>query len=130
MKTHHNECFAYTRVSTAKQGEGVSLEAQKDAIQAFADQNDLVVSHWFEEKETAAKSGRPVFSNMMKQLHQRKASGVIIHKIDRSARNLSDWAKIGELSDACQRRSKNLPRGRSKTRPLGSNFSALSFAFV
>lgn len=100
MNTLKNECFAYTRVSTAKQGEGVSLQAQKDAIQAFADRNDLSITQWFEETETAAKSGRPIFSNMMKQLHQRKAGGVIIHKIDRSARNFSDWAKIGELSDS------------------------------
>ncbi len=30
----------------------------------------------------------------------------------------------------CQRRSKNLQVGRSKTRPLGLNFSALSFALI
>lgn len=100
MKTAHNECFAYIRVSTIKQGEGVSLEAQKEAIQGFADRNSLNVTQWFEEKQTAAKSGRPVFSNMLKQLHKGQAGGVIIHKIDRSARNFADWAKIGELSDS------------------------------
>ena len=57
----NNSCFAYTRVSTAKQGEGVSLEAQKEAIQAFADKNDLIITKWHEERETAAKSGRPIF---------------------------------------------------------------------
>lgn len=97
---NNNTCFAYTRVSTVKQGEGVSLEAQKEAIRAFADKNQLHISKWFEEKETAAKSGRPVFSAMIKELHKGKASNLIIHKIDRSARNLADWAKIGELSDA------------------------------
>ncbi len=100
MKTTQNECFGYTRVSTVKQGEGVSLEAQKEAIQAFADRNDLIITQWFEERETAAKSGRPIFNTMIKQLRLRKASGVIIHKIDRSARNFSDWAKIGDLSDS------------------------------
>ncbi|MEM5471917.1 recombinase family protein [Hoeflea sp. AS60] len=100
MKTAHNECFAYIRVSTIKQGEGVSLEAQKEAIQGFADRSGLTITQWFEEKETAAKSGRPVFSTMLKQLHKGLAGGVIIHKIDRSARNIADWAKIGELSDS------------------------------
>ncbi len=95
MKT----CFGYIRVSTQKQGEGVSLEAQKDAITAFASRNDLTIIEWFEEKETAAKSGRPIFTRMLKLLDQGKASGLIIHKIDRSARNLKDWAIIGELSD-------------------------------
>ncbi|MEM9358971.1 MAG: recombinase family protein, partial [Pseudomonadota bacterium] len=50
--------------------------------------------------ETAAKSGRPVFTSMLKQLKQGKAHGVIIHKIDRSARNLRDWAMFSELPDA------------------------------
>jgi site-specific DNA recombinase len=92
-------CFGYIRVSTQKQGEGVSLEAQKDAINSFASRNNLSVIEWFEEKETAAKSGRPVFTRMLKLLERGKATGLIIHKIDRSARNLKDWAIIGELSD-------------------------------
>ncbi|MEO1458939.1 MAG: recombinase family protein, partial [Pseudomonadota bacterium] len=29
-------CYAYARVSTAKQGEGASLEAQRDAITVYA----------------------------------------------------------------------------------------------
>ena len=55
-------CFGYTRVSTAKQGEGVSLEVQKEEITRYADKHGLTISRWFEEKETAAKSGRPVFN--------------------------------------------------------------------
>jgi DNA invertase Pin-like site-specific DNA recombinase len=96
MKT----CFGYIRVSTQKQGEGVSLEAQKEAITGFASRNNLTIIEWFEEKETAAKSGRPVFTRMLKLLERRKAAGLIIHKIDRSARNLKDWAIISDLSDA------------------------------
>jgi site-specific DNA recombinase len=36
---------------------------------------------------------------MLKLLRQGKAKGVVIHKIDRSARNLKDWADLGELID-------------------------------
>lgn len=93
-------CFGYVRVSTAKQGEGVSLEAQKEAILAFAARNDITIIEWFEEKETAAKGGRPIFSAMLKALRKGKAAGVVMHKIDRSARNIADWAKIGDLADA------------------------------
>jgi len=93
-------CFGYTRVSTAKQGEGVSLEAQKEAISAFAETNDITITKWFEEKETAAKRGRPIFNAMLRQLRGGKADGLVIHKIDRSARNFADWAKIGDLADA------------------------------
>jgi len=84
-------------VSTQKQGEGASLDAQKDAITDFARRNDLDVIKWFEEKETAAKSGRPVFNQMLRQLKQGRAQGLIMHKIDRSARNLRDWALVSEL---------------------------------
>ncbi len=92
-------CFGYVRVSTQKQGEGVSMDAQKDAILRFASTNDITITKWFEEKQTAAKSGRPVFNAMLKLLRARKASGVVMHKIDRSARNFRDWARIGELAD-------------------------------
>lgn len=93
-------CFGYIRVSTAKQGEGVSLQEQKAAIEAFALKQRLVVEKWYEEKETAAKGGRPIFNRMLSELKRRRSCGLIIHKIDRSARNLRDWSAIGELSDA------------------------------
>lgn len=92
-------CFAYIRVSTVKQGDGASLDAQRDAIRAFASRNNLSIAEWFEEKETAAKQGRAVFNRMVGELKRGKANGLIIHKIDRSARNFADWAKIGDLAD-------------------------------
>jgi len=93
--------FAYTRVSTVKQGEkGVSLQEQKDAILRYARQRNLEVTRWFEEQETAAKRGRPAFTHMLKLLRLKVADGVVIHKIDRSARNLEDWADVGRLADA------------------------------
>lgn len=93
--------FAYVRVSTAKQGEkGVSLQEQREAISRYAQRFGLQISQWFEERETAAKSGRPIFTKMLRLLKQKRSEGVIIHKIDRSARNLKDWADLGEMIDA------------------------------
>src|SRR5712691_7492758 len=92
--------FAYIRVSTAKQGEqGVSLQEQRGAIERYASRNGIEIIQWFEERETAAKRGRPIFSQMLKLIRQGKADGLVIHKIDRSARNLRDWADLGELID-------------------------------
>lgn len=93
-------CFGYVRVSTVKQGDGVSLVAQREAIVAFASRNNIEIVKWFEEKETAAKRGRPLFNQMVKELYRGKAHGLVIHKIDRSARNFADWARIGDLQDA------------------------------
>ena len=93
--------FAYTRVSTVKQGEkGVSLGEQKDAILRYAGQHDLTITRWFEERESAAKTGRPAFMQMLQLLRIKVAEGVVIHKIDRSARNLEDWTDVGKLADA------------------------------
>lgn len=36
---------------------------------------------------------------MLRELRKASARGVVIHKIDRSARNLKDWADLGELID-------------------------------
>jgi site-specific DNA recombinase len=91
MRSVEKTYFGYVRVSTAKQGEkGVSLQEQRNAIQTYAQRQGLSILEWFEERESAAKRGRPVFATMMRQLGLGKAQGVIIHKIDRGARNLKD----------------------------------------
>ena len=108
-------CFGYIRVSTQKQGEGVSLEAQKDAIEGFASRQDLTITRWFEEKQTAAKGGRPIFNQMLRQLKHGAARGVIIHKIDRSARNLRN-RRAATRSPHGNRKAVFGPHGRGQDR--------------
>lgn len=92
--------YGYVRVSTARQGErGVSLQEQREAIERYAQRNGLTIERWFEERETAAKLGRKQWTEMLRLLRRGKVRGVLIHKIDRSARNLRDWADLGELID-------------------------------
>lgn len=94
-------CFAYIRVSTLRQGEqGVSLQEQRYAIEQYAQRSGLSIVRWFEERESAAKRGRPAFSSMLKLVRAGKADGVVFHKIDRSSRNHRDWAEISDLVDA------------------------------
>lgn len=93
-------CYAYVRVSTNKQKkEGVSLEAQEEVIKAYATSNDLTITKWFVETKTAAKRGRGQFREMIGLLRRGSADGLIIHKVDRSARNLRDWADLADLMD-------------------------------
>ncbi len=95
------KCYAYIRVSTLKQKEkSSSLEMQRLAITTYAARNGIELMGWFEEWETAAKRGRPAFSKLVKLIRSRSDIGVVIHKIDRGARNLKDWADLGELIDA------------------------------
>ncbi|SRR5579862_64529 len=91
--------FGYIRVSDKKQEKGVSLEAQKSDIEKFAAQRGFHVVAWFVEVQTAAKAGRGVFLGMLARLEKGEAQGVIIHKIDRGARNLEDWNNLSRLFD-------------------------------
>ncbi|MEQ1672521.1 MAG: recombinase family protein, partial [Hyphomicrobium sp.] len=92
--------FAYIRVSTVKQGEkGSSLTEQRDAIERYATKRGLCVTEWFEVQETAAKRGRTVFRKMLTRLKKGSAHGLVMHKVDRGARNLADWAELASLMD-------------------------------
>ena len=93
--------FSYVRVSTTRQGQtGTSLHEQREAIRRYAARFNLSIVKEYEEQETAAKRGRPVFAEMLHALRKGRIAGVIMHKIDRSARNLKDWADLGELIDS------------------------------
>lgn len=57
---------------------GVSLHEQKDAITRYCQRNGMAVSEWFEERETAAKTGRyslHALAEEMQWLGLRRKSG-------------------------------------------------------
>lgn len=93
--------FSYFRVSSTNQAEnGVSLEAQQEANQKFARERGYGIVKEFREVQSAAKQGRKQFNLMLAEVKRRKdISGIIFHDVDRSARSISDWAKIKELSN-------------------------------
>jgi site-specific DNA recombinase len=93
--------IAYIRVSTERQGnEGVSLIEQRRAITLYAERHTFTITAWYEERTTAAKRGRPVFKQVMQELARESGRvGLLMHKIDRGARNLRDWADIGDAID-------------------------------
>ncbi len=92
--------IAYVRVSTTKQYiQGVSITEQRRAITKYAIDHNFDIDKWYEEVESASKGHRKIFREVMKLLKQ-KHYGLIMHKIDRGARSLRDWADIGDLIDA------------------------------
>ena len=58
------------------------------AIERYCRTWNLRIVKCYEEQETAAKQGRPVFLDMLKAVKQGKAEGLIVHKIDRGAVSL------------------------------------------
>ncbi len=59
--------YIYTRVSTAMQIDGYSLEAQKSRMKAFADYNGYEIAEEYEDAGKSGKSieGRAAFNQMM-----------------------------------------------------------------
>ena len=57
MKKERIKVYIYTRVSTAMQIDGYSLDAQKSRMKAFADFNDYEIVG---EYEDAGKSGKSI----------------------------------------------------------------------
>lgn len=57
MRKEKIKVYTYTRVSTAMQIDGYSLDAQKSHMKAFADYNDYEIVH---EYQDAGKSGRSI----------------------------------------------------------------------
>jgi DNA invertase Pin-like site-specific DNA recombinase len=84
--------IGYLRVSTRQQGEsGLGLEAQRTAVQAFADREGIVVSQWFTEVETGKGSDaldrRPQLASALKTAKKLKAP-VVVAKLDRLSRDV------------------------------------------
>ena len=86
--------YTYTRVSTAMQIDGYSLEAQKNRIKAFADYSQFNIVHEYEDAGKSGKSidGRIEFQTMLNDIisGKDKISYVLVYKLSRFGRNAAD----------------------------------------
>lgn len=86
--------YTYTRVSTAMQIDGYSLDAQKARMKSFADYNSYEIVGEYEDAGKSGKSieGRLQFSQMMDDIKSGKdgVSYVLVFKLSRFGRNAAD----------------------------------------
>lgn len=86
--------YTYTRVSTAMQTDGYSLDAQKARMKAYADYNDYEIVGTYEDAGKSGKSieGRLEFNRMMEDIKSGKdgVSFVLVFKLSRFGRNAAD----------------------------------------
>ena len=94
MSKEKVKVYTYTRVSTAMQIDGYSLDAQMSRMKAFADFNDYEI---IREYQDAGKSGRSIegraqFRQMMDDIKAEKdgVSYVLVFKLSRFGRNAAD----------------------------------------
>jgi DNA invertase Pin-like site-specific DNA recombinase len=82
----------YVRVSSEEQLEGYSLDAQLRAIRAYcAERGWEIVVEYVEEGKSARNedlSRRPRFKAMLDAADARQVDAIVVHKLDRFARNL------------------------------------------
>ena len=86
------KAVAYTRVSTKQQGNsGLGLEAQHDAIAAFAAREGLEIAQWFSEVETGKGSDalerRPILAAALSAGRALRCP-VLVSKLDRLSRDV------------------------------------------
>ncbi len=86
MKREH-KAVAYIRVSTEGQAEKFGIDAQKDAIIQYAQENNLEIIRWYEEVGSGAKE-REVFESLCLGAEGERTDfdTVIVFKTDRVAR--------------------------------------------
>ena len=86
--------YMYTRVSTAIQVDGYSLDAQKNRMRTFAEFNNYEIAGEYEDAGKSGKSveGRPAFSQMIKDITNGKdnVAFVLVFKLSRFGRNAAD----------------------------------------
>lgn len=92
---------SYVRVSTLDQArrgsepEGLSIPAQREANRRHAlEMGALVVAEFVERGRSGRSIERPELQRMLEYIQDRPVDFVIVHKIDRLARNRADDAAI------------------------------------
>lgn len=87
-------CYIYTRVSTAMQVDGFSLDAQKEKLKKYADYQDMVVVREFSDEGKSGKNvdGRPQFKEMLEliEVGTDDIDYVLVFKLSRFGRNAAN----------------------------------------
>lgn len=88
------KCYIYTRVSTAIQVDGYSLDAQKDKLRKFAEYQDMTIAEEFSDEGHSGKNikGRTEFVRMMEKIESGEdgVEYVLVFKLSRFGRNAAD----------------------------------------
>ncbi|MCB5940778.1 recombinase family protein [bacterium 210820-DFI.6.52] len=89
-----SKCYIYTRVSTAIQVDGYSLDAQKDKLRKYAEYEDMIVAAEYSDEGFSGKNiqGRLEFQRMLNDIQEGKdgVSYVLVFKLSRFGRNAAD----------------------------------------
>lgn len=95
---------AYVRVSTAEQAaSGAGLDAQRQAITAYAARTGLEIGRWFADEGVSGSvppSQRPALAQALHVLADCPSGVLIVAKLDRIARRASDLLALRDLAES------------------------------
>lgn len=87
-------CYTYTRVSTAMQVDGYSLNAQREKLHKYAEYQNMQIVEEFTDEGKSGKNvaGRLAFQDMLSKIESRvdNVSYVLVFKLSRFGRNAAD----------------------------------------
>jgi len=87
--------FLYARKSTDEpERQVLSIEAQMFELRKFSKKENLNIVREFVESKTAKEPGREIFNDMVAQIEQGGAEGILAWHPDRLARNSVDGGRI------------------------------------
>jgi len=120
--------FIYCRKSTEEEERQIlSIEAQLQELRDFAKQNNLFVLKEFTECKTAKEPGREIFNQMLSEIENGNASGILAWNPDRLARNSIDGGKIIYLVDTGKIESLKFPTFWFEATPQGKFMLSVAF---
>ncbi len=90
--------FAYLRASTQEEVRQGSNERQREAIRQYAEPRGYELEFFEDKAKSGKNTQRPEFERMLKSI-ERRPKVVIVSKIDRFARSLSDLLRMLEFLD-------------------------------
>ena len=129
MKKEKIKVYIYTRVSTAMQIDGYSLDAQKSRMKAYAEFNDYEIVGEYEDAGKSGKSieGRIQFNQMMEDIKSGKdgVSYVLVFKLSRFGRNAAGLLEhdLADPDMICRRLLPERQEPSIQFKPLDQRFA-------
>lgn len=93
----------YARVSTEEQAQhGVSLDAQKERLTRYAEDNGLIIVDTYVDEGVSARkryTRRAAFMKMIEAVKRKEVDVILFIKLDRWFRNVADYYEVQSILD-------------------------------
>ncbi len=119
---------AYCRKSTDEREKQVlSIDQQIAELKEFAKRENLIISEFLTEAQSAKIPGRPIFNKLINLIEKGEINGIISWNPDRLARNSIDGGKIIYLLDLGKLQSLKFPTHWFENTPQGRFMLSIAF---